>query len=138
MPFIADTLPALCLAVLNEPPPSLDSVRKDLPAGLAQVVMKCLEKKRDDRYRNVHELAKSLAPYGRPELRAAVTRIASMLQRKRPPTPPPLMMLPSEFSDVAPVAPTLLSDDMAARIETKLPPAVTRTTIGGASGQSMS
>jgi len=56
----------------------------------------------------VHELAKSLAAYGKPESPAAVTRIAGMLQRKRPPTPPPLMMLPSEFSDVAGMAPTLV------------------------------
>ena len=75
----------------HEPPPSLESVRKDLPHGLAQVVMKCLEKNRDDRYRSVHELAKSLAAYGKPESPQAVTRIAGMLQRKRPPTPPPLM-----------------------------------------------
>jgi eukaryotic-like serine/threonine-protein kinase len=139
LPFIADTLPALCLAVMNEPPPSLDSIRKDLPHGLAQVVMKCLEKDREDRYRNVHELAKSLAAYGKAESPAAVTRIASMLQRKRPPTPPPLMMLPSEFSDVAGVAATLVATSDSVDIpKPKMPAAATRTTIGGASGQSMS
>ena len=139
MPFVADTLPALCLAVINEEPPSLESIRKDLPHGLAQVVMKCLAKNRDERYLNVHQFGQALLPYGKAEATAAVTRIRGMLQRKRPPTPPPLMMLPSEFSDVAP---TLVGDDESVPVpkqnKTVLPPAATRTTMGGSSGESMS
>jgi serine/threonine-protein kinase len=140
LPFIADTLPALCLAVINEEPPSLESIRKDLPHGLAQVVAKCLSKNRDERYMNVHQFGLALAPYGKVESGAAVTRIRGMLMRKRPPTPPPLMMLPSEFSDVAP---TITGDDESIPVP-KLPrvaevlPAATRTTMGGASGESMS
>jgi serine/threonine protein kinase len=139
LPFVADTLPALCLAVINEEPPSLESVRKDLPHGLAQVVTKCLAKNRDERYMNVHQLGQALAAYGKPESGAAVTRIRSMLQRKRPPTPPPLMMLPSEFGDLAA---TLVGDDQSVPVPKGtgpvLPPAATRTTMGGASGESMS
>jgi hypothetical protein len=52
------------------------------------------------------------------------------------------MMLPSEFSDVAGMAPTLVgtsdSVDIPKPDATQMPPAATRTTIGGASGQSMS
>ncbi len=144
MPFIADTLPALCLAVINDAPPSLESVRKNLPSGLAEVVMKCLSKSRDERYRNVHQLAQALAPYGKPESANAVTRIRGMLMRRRPPTPPPLMMLPSEFSDVAP---TLVGTDDSLDIpKTPTPTSgsaarkqdATRTTMGGSSGESMS
>ncbi|MEO8701715.1 MAG: serine/threonine-protein kinase [Kofleriaceae bacterium] len=136
LPFIADTLPALCLAVINDAPPSLESIRKDLPHGLAQVVMRCLAKHKDERYRNVHELAQALAPYGKPESMGAVTRIRSMLQRKRPPTPPPLMMLPSEFSDVAP---TLVGTHDSIDIpKVDLPPKATQTTIGSSSGESLS
>ncbi len=141
LPFVADTLPALCLAVLNETPPSPESIRKEIPHGLAQVVMKCLAKARDDRYRNVHELAVALAPFGKPESMTAVTRIRSMLQRKRPPTPPPLMMLPSEFNDVT-VAPTLVGDEASSPVpkQTIVPLGTdpTKTTMGGATGQSMS
>jgi eukaryotic-like serine/threonine-protein kinase len=142
LPFVADTLPALCLAVLNETPPSPESIRKEIPPGLAQVVMRCLAKARDDRYRNVHELAVALAPFGKPESMTAVTRIRSMLQRKRPPTPPPLMMLPSEFNDVT-VAPTLVGDamnDQSVPAATVPPRSAdpTKTTMGGATGQSMS
>ena len=140
MPFIADTLPALCLAVINDPPPPLESIRKDLPHGLGDVVVKCLAKHKDDRYRNVHELAQALTPYGKPESVGAASRIRSMLQRKRPPTLPPLMMLPSEFSDVAPtIVGTSDSVDIPsiAPPRTPLPPKATRTTIGSSVGESM-
>ncbi|HEU0031144.1 MAG TPA: serine/threonine-protein kinase [Kofleriaceae bacterium] len=139
MPFIADTLPALCLAVINDAPPSLSSIRKDLPDGLAQVVMKCLAKKKGERYDSVLALAQGLAPFGSPASVGAVTRIRSMLQRKRPPTPPPLMMLPSEFSDVAP---TLVGDEDSMQVpkSTPLPAAMikaTETTLGSSSGESL-
>jgi eukaryotic-like serine/threonine-protein kinase len=141
MPFISDTLPGLCLAVINDAPPSLESIRSNLPHGLAQVVMRCLAKNKNDRFPNVHELAQSLAPYGRPECMAAITRIRSMLQRKRQATtPPPLMMLPSEFSDVAP---TLVGDEDSIDIprqptgSTPMPQLV-KTTLGTSSGESMS
>ena len=148
MPFVADTLPALCMAVINDAPPSLESVRKDLPHGLAQVVMKCLAKRKEDRFRNVHELAQSLAPYGKPESASAITRIRGMLQRKRPPTPPPLMMLPSEFSDIAP---TLVGDEdipsgvggesdaaMSGPSIEVMSAKLTGTTIGSGSAESLS
>ncbi len=139
LPFVADTLPALCLAVINEEPPSLETLKKDLPHGLAQVVNKCLAKNRDERYLNVHQFGLALAAFGKSDSGGAVTRIRGMLQRKRPPTPPPLMMLPSEFSDVAP---TLVGDDQGMPVPksqpTQLPPAATHTTIGGSSGESMS
>ena len=142
MPFIADTLPALCLAVINEPPPSLESIRKDLPSGLAEAVMKCLAKHKDERFRNVHELAQALAPFGKPESMGAAARIRSMLQRKRPPTQPPLIMLPSEFSDVAPTVvgtgDSLDIPNLPSAARTPLPPKATRTTIGSSLGESMS
>jgi eukaryotic-like serine/threonine-protein kinase len=125
MPFVADTLPALCLAVIHDAPPSLASIRQDLPSGLAEVVMKCLAKDKNGRYGSVLELAKALSPYADEDSVGAVTRIRSMLQRKRPPTAPPLMMLPSEFSDV--VAPTLMST--SGSLEITAPPLATGSSI---------
>ncbi|MBS1123404.1 MAG: Serine/threonine-protein kinase pkn3, partial [Deltaproteobacteria bacterium] len=137
MPFVADTLPALCLAVIHDAPPALSTIRKDLPQGLAQVVMRCLAKDRHERYGSVHALAQDLAPFGNPESMASVTRIRSMLARKRPPTPPPLMMLPSEFSDVAPTLVGTTSDSVPVPKHTPLPSRAA-TTVGSSSGQSMS
>jgi eukaryotic-like serine/threonine-protein kinase len=143
MPFVADTLPALCLSVIHDAPPSLASIRQDLPSGLAEVVMKCLAKDKNGRYGSVLELAKALSPYADEDSVGAVTRIRSMLQRKRPPTAPPLMMLPSEFSDV--VAPTLMST--SGSLEITAPPLATGsnpprdnavTTMTSSAGESMS
>ena len=125
MPFVADTLPALCLSVIHDAPPSLASIRQDLPSGLAEVVMKCLAKDKNGRYGTVLDLAKALSPYADEDSVGAVTRIRSMLQRKRPPTAPPLMMLPSEFSDV--VAPTLMST--SGSLEITAPPLATGSSI---------
>jgi eukaryotic-like serine/threonine-protein kinase len=78
-PFHADTLPALCLRVINDPPPPLDSLRADLPDGFSEAVMRCLEKNREGRYTDVAELAEALAPYGGDESSLAVTRIEGVL-----------------------------------------------------------
>jgi eukaryotic-like serine/threonine-protein kinase len=158
MPFVADTLPALCMSVINDAPPSLASIRKDMPPGLAEVVMRCLAKDKSQRYQSVGELARALAPFGLPESQRSLTRINGVLARRRQPTPPPLMMLPSEFSDVVGgVAPTLMSssdsldihiskdDAIASSADVSgvkraglpgLPPRAEITTIGSAAGES--
>ncbi|MCW5802909.1 MAG: serine/threonine protein kinase [Deltaproteobacteria bacterium] len=142
MPFLADTLPALCLSVINDAPPPLSAVRKDLPPGLAEVVMRCLAKRKDERFPNVGELAKALAPFAPSESVHSITRINAMLHRKRQPTPPPLMMLPSEFADV--VAPTMVgTSDSLDIVATPLPGGAAHgdkravTTVGSSSGESV-
>lgn len=60
-PFTADTFSALCMQIgLEHPPPLADS----LPAGIAEIVMRCLEKEPGRRYASVTELAAALRPYG--------------------------------------------------------------------------
>jgi len=81
LPFMADTLPALCMTVLNESPPDLGTVRGDLPKPFIAVVMKCLEKKPAERYADVGELAAALAPYGAMGSAAIAARIAKVLRR---------------------------------------------------------
>jgi serine/threonine protein kinase len=61
-PFEADTLPALCLKVVGEPPQSLSELRPDLPPVALAVIARCLEKNPQDRFANAAELASALAP----------------------------------------------------------------------------
>jgi serine/threonine-protein kinase len=82
LPFNAETLPALCLAVIDEPAEPLSSIRADLPVGLSDVVMCCLEKDRRDRFADIGELAEVLAPYTPGENDVTVARIRTVLRRR--------------------------------------------------------
>src|SRR5688572_15557116 len=59
-PFHGRTPQALLAAQLTELPPPLSSRRYDVPAALADLVMKCLEKDPADRPRNASELVRTL------------------------------------------------------------------------------
>jgi serine/threonine-protein kinase len=63
LPFEAESLPDLCLKIANEAPQPLPSRRGDVPAALAAVVSRCLEKDPVRRYFDAAELAESLAPF---------------------------------------------------------------------------
>jgi hypothetical protein len=80
VPFNGDTLPEVCLKIAMQPPPPLRTVRPDAPAELEAVIMKCLEKDRSKRYRNVAELARALFPFGPRRARASVDRISRVIQ----------------------------------------------------------
>ena len=62
-PFDGESIPALCLKVATDAPPSLALERPDLRPGLAAVVMRCLEKQPEKRYDDVGELAAALSPF---------------------------------------------------------------------------
>jgi Protein kinase domain len=62
-PFIGDTLPEVYSAVLNDAPPPVDTLRSSVPAGLDDVVQRCLEKDPAQRFCDVADLAEALAPF---------------------------------------------------------------------------
>jgi serine/threonine-protein kinase len=57
-------VPAICSQVLTEDAPPLSSKRPGLPARLEAVVMRCLEKHREQRFANVKELRAALSAAG--------------------------------------------------------------------------
>lgn len=73
-PFEALTVPELCSLVLKEPPTPLPSV---IPRGLAEIVLRCLQKDPAARFRDVAELAEALDPFA-PEPGAAA-RVRAVL-----------------------------------------------------------
>jgi serine/threonine-protein kinase len=79
-PFEADTLPELVVQILSRPPQPLLYFRPALPAQLEPVVLRCLEKARDARYRNVAELATALQPFGPDRARVTVERVSQVIQ----------------------------------------------------------
>jgi serine/threonine-protein kinase len=78
-PFDAETMTALCAAILQDPPRSMRASRPDAPPELEAVVRVALEKDRDRRFGNVAQLAAALAPFGSPSARASAERIARVL-----------------------------------------------------------
>jgi hypothetical protein len=54
--------------IVSEPAPSMRAVRPDLPAGLDEVVLRGLERQREDRWQNLSQFRKALAPFVNEEL----------------------------------------------------------------------
>jgi eukaryotic-like serine/threonine-protein kinase len=86
-PFQGQTYAELLSRILAAPPESLKSRIPDLalPEGLSEIVGKCLEKKREDRYSNAAELATALAPFGSDDARLSLYRVTGL---SRSPTSP--------------------------------------------------
>jgi serine/threonine-protein kinase len=79
-PFLADSMPELVLKIMSGAPEPIRNKRPDAPAGLEQVVLRCLEKDRARRYATVGELAVALVEFGPPRARLSVERISFVMQ----------------------------------------------------------
>ncbi len=77
VPFPADTVTQLTVMVIQDAPMGLRSLRADVPEALERVVLKCLEKRREDRYESVAALAQALSAFASPEAAAAAAHMAS-------------------------------------------------------------
>ena len=64
-PFKAENLAALCQQILNTTPPTLRSLRPDIPPELERVVLRAMHKDRKERYQNWKDFGSDLAALGR-------------------------------------------------------------------------
>ena len=91
MPFGGASVPQLCTSILSDPPVRLTSARPDASRELEAVILRCLEKDRNRRYRNVAELAQELAPFAPETASARVEHIKRVIveggSSVRPPAP---------------------------------------------------
>jgi serine/threonine protein kinase len=78
-PFVAETIPRLCAAMMHETPPSLTEFRPDIDQGLNDIVMRCLSKTREERWQTVADLAEALIPYGTPQSMYSAERAMRVL-----------------------------------------------------------
>ncbi len=78
--FVANTTAELCALVLTAPPSPLDMPNTPATKGLGAVITKCLEKKPEDRYATVADLARALEPFGPPSVKTSVERIGRLAQ----------------------------------------------------------
>jgi serine/threonine protein kinase len=146
MVFTGETLPQLCMAVLNDPPRSLTALRKDIPPPLADAVLRCLEKDRAARFADVIEFAQAIAPFGGPTAIGAVTRVRSLLVGRATPQtlPPTPEELASGDGDVLPTLAGSLPEiprqtpaTIAMRANQLTPQGPGTTTLASSAGQSL-
>lgn len=88
-PFQGQTYAELLTRILSAPPESLKTRIPDLalPDGLSEIVAKCLQKKREDRYMNAAELATALAPFGSDDARLSLYRVTGLTRSPASPRP---------------------------------------------------
>lgn len=83
-PFQAETMPQLCMTIVSNPPLPIGNRRQDLPAGLEEIVLKCLEKDAENRYESVAQFARALGGFASERGRMSVERVARILQHANP------------------------------------------------------
>jgi serine/threonine-protein kinase len=80
-PFTADTMPELVLKVVQGAAPrSIGKQRSEVPPGLEQVILRCLERDRARRFQGIGELAAALVTYGPRRAKVSVERISGVLR----------------------------------------------------------
>ncbi|MEO6573903.1 MAG: serine/threonine-protein kinase, partial [Polyangiaceae bacterium] len=70
---------AICARIMDDGPAPLAKLRPDIPAGLITVILRCLEKDPDARFRSVAELALALVNFASPAGRESARLIAGIL-----------------------------------------------------------
>jgi eukaryotic-like serine/threonine-protein kinase len=80
VPFIGETATEICMKIATQAPPALRGFRPDAPDGIEAVILRCLEKDRVQRYRDVAELAAALLEFAPKRAHAVVERIAGIVQ----------------------------------------------------------
>lgn len=64
VPFSGTDTLQVVLATLEQAPPDPRGLRPEIPSGLAEVILKCLQKKPADRFQSCEELQEALADFG--------------------------------------------------------------------------
>jgi serine/threonine-protein kinase len=103
LPFPGNTMPEIIASILQKAPAPLAQVRGDVPAGLAHVIGTCLKKEPSERYANVAELARALAPFGPPRAEQSVERIEGVLGLRAASVQPPPMLTGQTGPGAAPM-----------------------------------
>jgi serine/threonine-protein kinase len=80
LPFQAENVAELFVAVLERTPPGLRTLRADVPPGLEEVVARCLARDVGERFQNVVDVAEALEPFAEKGSHPSVQRIRYVWQ----------------------------------------------------------
>jgi serine/threonine-protein kinase len=92
-PFPGESPLAVLAAVVSDPTPSIRERRPDVPPELEAVVVKCLRKDPNERYRTIAEFAEVLAPFASAASLPSISRISGIIRASQPAPasqPPPV------------------------------------------------
>ena len=89
LPFDGQSLPRLCVQVLEASFMPVTTCCPDLPADFASVVERCLRRLPDERYADIAALAEALAPFAGPGGTRRADRCRAILAVSSPDTPTP-------------------------------------------------
>ncbi|MBW2527297.1 MAG: serine/threonine protein kinase, partial [Deltaproteobacteria bacterium] len=78
-PFVEETLPQVCLRILQGEPTPLLQVVPNAPPGLDAVLRRCLTKDPAERFRHLAELARALVPFGGADAPSSSSFIAKVM-----------------------------------------------------------
>jgi serine/threonine-protein kinase len=79
-PFVGDSYAEIAIRVATAPLSSPRSIRADTPAGLEEVISRCLAKDKRHRFADMAALAQALAEFGSPRSRSSVEQIVGILR----------------------------------------------------------
>jgi len=79
LPFDGESVAEIWAQVNTHPPAPLSALRPGVPKGLEAIILKCLEKDRENRFANVADLAIALATFGPKSSRNSAERISRVL-----------------------------------------------------------
>jgi serine/threonine-protein kinase len=79
VPFGGETIPELCAKILTEPPRPIRALRAEVSPELERVILRCLNKDREQRYRSVAELAVELRPFAPERALLSIERVSRVL-----------------------------------------------------------
>ncbi len=75
-PFTGETIPAICAQILSEPPLPLAG---RVPPAVEAVILRCLEKRPEDRFQSVAELAEALRPIAPMRSTLSIDRVVRVI-----------------------------------------------------------
>jgi serine/threonine-protein kinase len=131
VPFPADNLPELVSAVLGAEPAPPSRGRPSVPEALDAIVLRCLQRKADDRFQTVAELAAALVPYAPRGAEQSLERIERLLASGPPSShASPTNVLPRRASD-RPLRPAAEAAD---EVATKAAPQILEVSTMRAAG----
>ncbi len=101
LPFAANTARQVCARILGDTPTPLRKLRPMYPQGLEEVILRCLQRRREARFANIADFATQLAEFGPEHSRYAVSAIYELVQPSDPHTQPgtPDALLASDQPD---------------------------------------